>query len=87
MSVVIKGTSTQALLEILSTSGVQRVADFTVHLETVVNGALSDREKTVLDLTLAGRTDDEIARELSISPRTVQFYRARILSKQPARGA
>lgn len=42
---------------------------------------LSDREYSVLRLIAAGRTKGGIAEELSLSPKTVSTYRARILNK------
>jgi DNA-binding NarL/FixJ family response regulator len=43
--------------------------------------ALSQREREVLRLVAAGHTDDEISRELTISPRTVQAHLARVRDK------
>lgn len=42
---------------------------------------LSDRELQVLTLMASGKRLADIARELSISPKTVSVYRARILDK------
>ena len=42
---------------------------------------LSDRELQVLTLMASGKRLADIARELSISPKTVSVYRARILEK------
>jgi DNA-binding NarL/FixJ family response regulator len=42
---------------------------------------LSDRELQVLKLIASGKRLADIARELSISPKTVSVYRARILEK------
>lgn len=42
---------------------------------------LSARERTVLDLLLLGRRNDEIAAELEISVRTAKFHQANILEK------
>jgi DNA-binding NarL/FixJ family response regulator len=42
---------------------------------------LSDREFQVLRLIVAGRRLSEIAAELSLSPKTVSVYRARIMEK------
>jgi PAS domain S-box-containing protein len=42
---------------------------------------LNDREKRVLELVVAGNINKQIARELSVSLRTVEFDRQRILEK------
>jgi FixJ family two-component response regulator len=42
---------------------------------------LSARERTVLDLVLAGKPSREIAAELFISVKTVEFHRSRIMQK------
>ncbi len=42
---------------------------------------LSDREREVLDLVLAGKPNRQIAAELFISMKTVEFHRARIMQK------
>jgi two-component system, NarL family, invasion response regulator UvrY len=47
----------------------------------VPHEALSDREYEVLRLIGAGRAVGEIAAQLTISPKTVSTYRARILQK------
>jgi len=44
-------------------------------------GGLSSRERQVLDLLLLGRTMEEIALVLEISPRTVKFHQANVLDK------
>jgi two-component system, LuxR family, response regulator FixJ len=43
--------------------------------------SLTEREREVLDLLLAGKTSKEIARGLSISPRTAEAHRASLLRK------
>lgn len=50
-----------------------------------LHGELSDREMEVLRLIAAGRKAHEIADELSLSVRTVNTYRARILEKMHMR--
>ncbi len=47
--------------------------------------ALTDRERAVLSLIARGRSNDEIARDLVISPLTAKTYVSRILSKLNAR--
>jgi DNA-binding NarL/FixJ family response regulator len=42
---------------------------------------LSSREREVLHLTVGGATSAEIARALSLSPKTVETYRSRIMEK------
>ena len=43
--------------------------------------ALSERERVVLRLLAQGRRNKEIATELGLSPKTVETYRARLMSK------
>jgi two-component system, LuxR family, response regulator FixJ len=47
---------------------------------------LTRRELEVLEQLVAGRSNKLVARELSISPRTVEIHRARIMDKLKARG-
>jgi FixJ family two-component response regulator len=44
-------------------------------------GALSARERQVFDHVVAGVTNKSIARDLDISPRTVEVYRRRVMEK------
>jgi two-component system response regulator FixJ len=46
--------------------------------------ALSNRERDVLGGLVAGRANKQIAFDLSISPRTVEIYRANLMSKMKA---
>ncbi|ALL12414.1 response regulator FixJ [Caulobacter henricii] len=64
-------------LEAPAVSGDQ--ADIKHRLET-----LSERERQVLDGVVAGHPNKVIARELGISPRTVEIYRAKLMTKMHA---
>lgn len=46
---------------------------------------LTTREREVLDLVITGQPSKAIARELHVSPKTVDFHRARLLEKMHAR--
>jgi len=43
--------------------------------------ALTEREREVLELILAGKTNRIAARELSVTPKTIEYHRARIMRK------
>lgn len=45
---------------------------------------LSERERQVLDGVVSGHPNKVIARELGISPRTVEIYRAKLMTKMHA---
>jgi two-component system response regulator FixJ len=54
-------------------------AEFRRRIET-----LSPRERQVMDGLVAGKASKVIARELDISPRTVEVYRAHVMAKTQA---
>lgn len=47
-------------------------------------GSLSQRERQVLEGLVAGKANKVIARDLAISPRTVEIYRAHVMTKMRA---
>lgn len=47
-------------------------------------GQLSEREREVMELIVAGKPNKIVAYELSISPRTVEIHRARVMEKTRA---
>ena len=47
--------------------------------------SLTGREREVFERVSIGRQNKEVARELEISPRTVEIYRARVMRKLKAR--
>ena len=47
--------------------------------------ALSMRERQVVDCLIAGKANKVIAHDLSISPRTVEIYRANVMTKMEAK--
>jgi two-component system response regulator FixJ len=46
---------------------------------------LSERERQVLDGLVAGNANKTIAYDLGISPRTVEVYRAKVMTKMQAK--
>jgi RNA polymerase sigma factor (sigma-70 family) len=46
---------------------------------------LTERERQVMHLVLAGKPNREIAADLAISPRTVEVFKARMMEKMQAR--
>lgn len=56
-------------------------AEVSGRIEKPSHEALSDREFVVLKMIASGKTLNQIADQLSISPKTVSTYRARIIEK------
>jgi len=50
-----------------------------------VRMALTPREREISAQILAGRTSKQIAKDLALSPRTVETYRLRLMRKLEAR--
>lgn len=67
---------------VLDTQGVQALLESAKKQEDIIQEhLLSDRERDVLIWTARGYTSREIGEQLSISPRTVDTYRSRIMHK------
>jgi two-component system response regulator FixJ len=60
---------------------VEEVADLTSRI-----ASLSGRERQVMDGLVAGLSNKVIAKEYDISPRTIEVYRANVMTKMNARG-
>jgi len=48
-------------------------------------GALTKREQEIMELLVTGHSNKSAARELSISPRTIEVHRARVMQKMEAK--
>jgi FixJ family two-component response regulator len=70
-----------ALASIRETAERSQAAEFAA----ATIAALPPRERQVLDGLLAGGTNKTIARDLGLSPRTVEAHRARIMERLGAR--
>lgn len=54
----------------------QACSEFDVQLES-----LTERERQVMELLVAGENTKEVAASLDLSPKTIEYYRVRILDK------
>jgi two-component system, LuxR family, response regulator FixJ len=68
--------ATEAALGATRAFGVVRADDAAERI-----AALSPREREVLDLLIAGKPNKHIARDLGLSPRTVEVHRARLMAR------
>lgn len=66
---------------------VRLVMTFTPAMQTPDDRRLTPRERTVISGLTRGRTSKEIARDLGLSPRTIEDVRARLLRRFGARNA
>ncbi len=79
----------ERLIEILQT--VLQNADELAKADTIAKdiasrvARLSERERQVMDGLIAGLSNKLIAREHNISPRTIEVYRANVMTKMQAR--
>lgn len=64
-----------------ATQAERMVGELTGDADKLPHELLSDREYEILCLIASGKTPTQIARELSLSVKTVSTYRARILEK------
>jgi RNA polymerase sigma factor (sigma-70 family) len=67
----------QSISDLLTTESFQKLESFDVSPLEV----LSPREREILQLVAEGKTSQEIAERLSISPKTVDTYRSRLMHK------
>ena len=75
----------EALLDSIRRAIEKPAVDESVRQTLERMAALTPRENEVLDLLVLGRANKVIAYELSISPRTVEIHRARVMDKMGAR--
>lgn len=62
----------------------QRAAEADAAIERIA--LLTDRERQVLELLIAAKSNKVVAQELGISHRTVEIHRAKVIEKLAARG-
>ena len=68
----------QSITDLLTTESFQKSESL---IEVSPLEALSPREREILQLVAEGKTSQEIAKRLSISPKTVDTYRSRLMHK------
>ena len=68
----------QSISDLLTTASFQKLESL---IDVSPLEALSPREREILQLVAEGKTSQEIAERLSISPKTVDTYRSRLMHK------
>jgi len=68
----------QSITDLLTTESFQKLESL---IEVSPLEALSPREREILQLVAEGKTSQQIAKRLSISPKTVDTYRSRLMHK------
>jgi RNA polymerase sigma factor (sigma-70 family) len=68
----------QSITDLLTTESFQKLESL---IDVSPLEALSPREREILQLVAEGKTSQEIAERLSISPKTVDTYRSRLMHK------
>jgi RNA polymerase sigma factor (sigma-70 family) len=68
----------QSITDLLTTESFQKLQSL---IDVSPLEALSPREREILQLVAEGKTSQEIAERLSISPKTVDTYRSRLMHK------
>jgi len=68
----------QSIADLLTTESSYKLES---SIEVNPLGVLSMREREILQLVAEGKTSQEIAERLSISPKTVDTYRSRLMHK------
>jgi len=68
----------QSIADLLTTASFRNLESF---MEVSPLEALTSREREILQLVAEGKTSQEIGERLSISPKTVDTYRSRLMRK------
>ena len=68
----------QSITDLLTTGSFEKLESL---IDVSPLETLSPREREILQLVAEGKTSQEIAKRLSISPKTVDTYRSRLMHK------